>query len=499
MQNRNKRRRIMPPKSPLQRFISATLATALTVILAGSYTPTALEKVLQKGELTILSRNGPTTYYEGPNGLVTGFEYSLAKAFADELGVSLRIQAEDNLGILIESVGGARGEFGASGLTVTQERQQKVRFTRPYLEVSQNIIYRAGNDKPKAVEDLIGRDILVIANSAHAEQLRALQADHPELRWREQIDLEMLDLVAMVHNGDVEYAVVDSNAFEINTNIYPQARMGFAISEAQSLAWAFPRGTDDSLFKLADDFIARTKEDGRLAQITDHFYGHIAKVNNSGAKLFAKRIEDRLPRWEDMLKEAGAENNIDWRLLAAISYQESHWNSRAVSNTGVRGLMMLTQATAKDLGIKNRVDPAQSIAGGAKYFKSIFNRIPSGVQGTDRTWMALAAYNVGLGHLEDARVLTEHFGDNPNKWADVKDYLPKLAQRKYYKGLKHGFARGWEPVEYVENVRQFYNILSWHDTLSERRWAQVDVAPQTRPVRVAENLLDNPEASGVSL
>ena len=474
------RRRAMRPKNPLQRIISATVVSAMCLMLVGSRTPSALEKVLEKGELTILSRNGPTTFYEGPNGM-TGFEYSLAKSFADELGVELKIQNEDNLGILIESIGSARGDLGASGLSITSKREQKVRFTRPYMEVKQQLIYRAGTEKPKSIEDLIGADILVIANSAHAERLRELQKDYPELRWREQIDLEMLDLVSLVHSGEAQYAIVDSNAFEINSNIYPQARVAFDISEAQSLAWAFPIDTDDSLFRLADDFLARAEEDGRLAKISDHFYGHIAKVNNSGAKLFAQRIEDRLPNWEPLLRTAGMENNIDWRLLAAISYQESHWNSRAVSHTGVRGLMMLTQATAKDMGIDNRIDPAQSITGGARYYKSIFDRIPLGVQGTDRTWMALAAYNVGLGHLEDARVLTEHYGDDPNKWADVKRYLPKLAQRKYYKSLKHGFARGWEPVDYVQNVRQFYNILNWHDQLQTRRYAQVDAVPDIRP------------------
>lgn len=490
----SQRRRALRPKSPFQRMASATLIGAVCALLVSSNTPTALDQVLERGELTILSRNGPTTYYEGPNGL-TGFEYSLAKAFADELGVQLTIQSEDNLGILIESVGGARGQIGASGLTVTEKRQKKVRFTRPYLQVTQQIIYRAGATKPESVEDLIGADILVIANSAHSERMHSLQRKYPALRWREQIDLEMVDLVAMVHSGEVQYAIVDSNAFNINTNIYPQAQVAFDISEPQSLAWAFAKSSDDSLFQLADNFLARMEEDGRLAKITDHFYGHIAKVNNSGAKLFAKRIEDRLPQWEDLLRDAGSVNNIDWRLLAAISYQESHWNSRAVSSTGVRGLMMLTQATAKDMGIANRIDPEQSIAGGARYFKSIFDRIPARVQGTDRTWMALAAYNVGLGHLEDARVLTEHYGDDPNKWADVKRYLPFLAQRKYYKSLKHGFARGWEPVDYVQNIRQFYNILSWHDQLQTRHYAQVDITPEIRPVSTA----DSAEESSVSL
>ncbi len=496
-QRRNhSRSRTMRPRHPFQRIIGAFALCTLSLGLVSSKTPSALEKVLEQGQLTIISRNGPTTYYEGPNGL-TGFEYSLAKSFADELGVALNIESEDNLGILIDSVGSDRGDVGASGLTVTDKREKKVRFTRPYLEVTQQVIYKAGASKPKSVDDLIGADILVIANSAHAERLRELQKDYPELRWREQIDLEMLDLVEMVHSGDVQYAIVDSNAFNINGNIYPLARVAFDVSETQFLAWAFPKGSDNSLFQAADDFFASIEEDGRLAKVTDHFYGHIDRVNNSGAKLFAKRIENRLPRWESLLREAGLENNIDWRLLAAISYQESHWNSRAVSNTGVRGLMMLTQATAKDMGVANRVDPAQSIAGGARYFKSIFDRIPNGIQGTDRTWMALAAYNVGLGHLEDARILTEHHGDDPNQWSDVKRYLPLLAKRKYYKSMKHGFARGWEPVAYVQNIRQFYNILSWHEQLENRRFAQTEPNPDYQAVNSAKS--NSEKDSSVSL
>ena len=490
------RSRAMRPRHSLQRITSEIVLSALCVVtLVSSNTPSALDQVLEQGELTILSRNGPTTYYEGPNGLTTGFEYTLAKAFADELGVRLNIQPEDNLGILIESVGSARGQIGASGLTVTDQRERKVRFSRPYLEVTQQLIYRADSPKPESIADLLGADILVIANSAHAERLRELRQHHPELRWREQIDLEMLDLVEMVHSGAVQYAVVDSNAFNINGNIYPQARVAFDISDAQPLAWAFPKGSDTSLYQAADNFLAQIEADGRLAKITDHFYGHINNVNNSGAKLFARRIEDRLSRWEDLLRDAGSENNIDWRLLAAISYQESHWNSRAVSNTGVRGLMMLTQATARDMGVANRIDPEQSIAGGAKYFKSIFDRIPERIQGTDRTWMALAAYNVGLGHLEDARVLTEQHGDNPDQWSDVKRYLPLLAKRKYYKETKHGFARGWEPVSYVQNIRQFYNILSWHEQLQTRRFAQADIAPDYQAVRVADNANANAESA----
>src|SRR5690606_726272 len=154
---------------------------------------------------------------------------------------------------------------------------------------------------------------------------------------------------------------------------------------------------------------------------------------------------------------------LDWHLLAALAYQESHWNPTAKSYTGVRGFMMLTQDTANDLGINNRLNPEQSIIGGARYFKSLHSRLPDRIGEPDRTWLALAAYNVGLGHLEDARILAQHHGANPDKWVDVQEYLPLLAKRKYYKFTKHGYARGWEPVEYVQNIRNFQTIIAWHE------------------------------------
>lgn len=453
-----------------KRLFSTTLVLAACVGLGGSKTPTVLEKIQASGELRIISRNGPTTYYEGPNGL-TGFEYSLAKAFADELGVELVIREQGNLAILIEAVGSPMGHIGASGLTITERRKDKVRFGRPYLDVTQQVIYHRDSIRPASVEDLIGQDLMVVANSSHAERLRELQDEHPALRWRERNDMEMIDLVEMVHSGELQYAVVDSNAFAINRNFYPNAQAAFAVSEPQQLAWAFPKQADSSLYDAAEQFFARIEADGRLAEVKDHFYGQAERVNHSGAMVFAERVESRLPNWQDYLKAAGREYDIDWRLLAAVSYQESHWDSKARSHTGVRGLMMLTLVTAKELGVANRIDPEQSINGGAKYLKKIFDRIPERIQGADRTWMALAAYNVGMGHLEDARVLTESHGDDPDKWADVERYLPLLAKRKYHQHTKHGYARGWEPVAYVQRIRQFYNVLRWHDQQEQRHIA----------------------------
>ncbi|MEJ2415967.1 MAG: membrane-bound lytic murein transglycosylase MltF [Exilibacterium sp.] len=455
----------------LKRFPGTIALIWLSLALSASRAPTDLENVMQQGTLKILSRNGPTTYYEGPDGL-TGFEYTLAKTFANELGVKLEIHDEENLATLLDSVGTARGYLGASGLTITAKRRQDVRFTTPYLEVTQQVLYRAGETKPSGIQDLIGKDLMIIANSSHSERLRELQKRYPELRWRERNGLEMLDLVEMVHNGTIQYTIVDSNAYAINHRIYPRARVAFEFQGTQSLAWAFPRQRDTSLYEAAQRFFQRINTDGTLEEIRDRFYGHVDKVDYSGAMVFARRIKTRLPKWEEDLKTAANRFELDWRLLAAISYQESHWNAKAISSTGVRGLMMLTRATASDMGISNRIDPAQSIYGGAKYFKKIFARMPTDIQGPDRTWLALAAYNVGYGHLEDARVLTEKMGGDPDKWSEVKEHLPKLAQSKYYRTTKHGYARGWEPVVYVQHIRNFYNILAWHNQQKQRQQHQ---------------------------
>jgi len=440
---------------------------AVCLPLVSSRIPTTLESVLQAGKLVVISRNGPTTYYEGPTGL-TGFEYNLTKQFADYLGVELEIRETENLGVMLDSVGSEAGYLAAAGLTITDVRRQKVLFSEPYLEITQQVIYRQSETRPTSIEDLLNKEILVIGNSSHAERLRELKKEFPDLKWEERHDVEMLDLIEMVHDGSIDYTIVDSNAYTINQSLFPEAAVAFDISEPQQLAWAFPTQKDDSLYLQAQKFFASIKKQGFIEDELETYYGHLGEIDYSGAILFANRLKTRLPKWEELLKEAAASQKLDWQLLAALSYQESHWNPRAKSPTGVRGFMMLTRDTAKFVGIKNRLDAKQSIAGGAKYFRSIYDRIPERIQDPDRTWLALAAYNAGLGHLEDARILTAQHGGDPDKWSDVRETLPLLAKRKYYKQTKHGYARGWEPVDYVRNIRNFHTIIAWNELQKER-------------------------------
>lgn len=452
------------------RYCLIAVVLCSPLLFSASHTPSALELILSSGKLPILSRNGPTTYYEGSNGL-DGFEYTLAKAFADHLGVELTISEEEHLGSLIGAVGSERGQIGAAGLTVTEERIKKVRFTEAYMSVTQQLIYRSGSTRPRSLDDLQGKTILVISDSAHVETLKLLQKRYSGLRWHEQSNIEMVDLIEMVHNGDIDLTIVDSNAYELNRTLFPLARVAFDLSEPQKIAWAFPKSVDNSLFDLANNFILEAQQSGLIDNIQDQYFGKLNTMDAGSALTFAKRMETRLPRWKEHLKMAAEQHQLDWQLLAAISYQESHWNPKAQSYTGVRGLMMLTLTTAKEMGIKNRLDPEQSILGGAKYLKKIYDRLPTSIQGDDRQWLTLAAYNIGFGHMEDARVLTEREGGNPDKWDDVKLYLPLLAKRKYYRTLKHGYARGWEPVTYVRNIRNYYNTIVWHQQIKQSRMA----------------------------
>lgn len=448
-------------KKALKQIIAVfLLLLVLPILLSGERKTSHLDRILESGELRVMSRNGPTTYYEDSEGL-NGFEYHLAGLFADYIGVKLTLVEEEALDKMFKLINNNHADIAAAGLTVTTARSNQARFTQPYMEVTQQLIYRQGNPEPKTIEDLYGQNILVIRGSSHAERMQDLKQQYPELTWNERRDVEMIDLMEMVNDGDIDLAVIDSNAFDINRANFPQARVAFEISKPQHLAWAIPQGNDNSLFHLANQFIIDATNNGTIEELTELFYGHVNEINRGGALTFANRIQTRLPRWKPLLKEAGELHGLDWRLLAAISYQESHWNPLARSYTGVRGLMMLTKGTAKDMGIDDRVDPSQSIHGGAKYFKYMLDRLPDDIAYPDRLWLALAAYNVGFGHLEDARILTEQQGGDPHKWLDIRKRLPLLAKRKYHRNTKHGYARGWEPVKYVQHIRSFYSILIW--------------------------------------
>lgn len=456
----------------------------VVIVIAGLFVGTCserlslLEEVRATGELRVVTRNSPTAYYLGPDSPL-GPEYELASRFAEHLGVELTMYTTESFGDILPEVATGRAHFAAAGLSVTDPRRKLVDFGPPYQEITQHLVYRLGNGRPRDIGQLIGSDIEVVASSSHVETLKDLRRRYPGLTWVENPGVESEELLYRVAAEEIDYTIADSTEFSISRNFHPEIRVAFDLKSGDFIAWAFRRGDhDDSLRLEAHRFFSTLQSSGELARILERYYGHVDEFDYVGTRAFLRHVDSRLPQYRHMFEEAAAATGIDWRLLAAIGYQESHWNPQAISPTGVRGIMMLTLATADQLGIDDRIDPEASIMGGARYYEAIRNRLPEHIVDPQRTWMALAAYNIGYQHLQDARHLAEMRGLNPDSWTDVKDSLPLLSQKQWYSQVKFGYARGWEPVRYVDNIRSYYDTLLW--ITSDEQWTRAE--PGESPV-----------------
>lgn len=421
--------------------------------------PTLLEQIRDLGELRVVTRNSPTAYFLGASG-PEGPEYELANRFAAKLGVALYIYTVPRLTQIKDEITSGRAHLAAAGLSVSNDWQDTIAYGPTYQQIRQHLVYRMGQAKPRDMAAVNGSHLEVIAGSRHAELLEQLRNTMPDLVWVENRRDESLDLAARVANGDIDYTITDSTEFAVARALYPDIRIAFDLPDEQPVAWALRRD-DASLAAEVRSFFAEETASGALAELVDRYFGQNDRFEYVGARDFIAHVGQRLPRYRDWFKEAAASIGEDWRLLAAIGYQESQWNANAISPTGVRGIMMLTEDTARAVGITDRADPRQSILGGARYFISMRDMIPERIGEPDRTWLALAAYNVGYGHLEDARILTQMRHHNPDSWQDVRAHLPLLAQEKWYVQVKRGYARGWEPVRFVDNVRAYLDVLEW--------------------------------------
>lgn len=445
-----------------QRCARWLFATGLFLLLGACVEkPSTLERVKEDGVLRVITRNSPATYFQDRNG-ETGFEYELVKRFADELGVKLEIETADSLDELFDQLGKPSGPvLAAAGLVSSEKRTAQARFSHPYLEVTPQVIYRNGRSRPTNVKGLIGKKIMVLKGSSHADQLAELKKQNPALEYEESDAVEVVDLLRMVDEGQIDLTLVDSNELAMNQVYFPNVRVAFDLGDSRDQRWAVAAGEDNSLLNEVNEFLDKSQKNGTLQRLKDRYYGHVDVLGYVGAYTFAQHLQQRLPKYEKHFRTTAKAEQVDWRLLAAIGYQESMWQPEVTSKTGVRGLMMLTQRTAQAMGVSNRLDPKQSIQGGAKYFMLVKDQLDESIKEPDRTWFALAAYNVGSGHLEDARMLAKREGLNPNKWLDVKKMLPRLSQKQWYRKTRYGYARGGEPVHFVANIRRYYDILTW--------------------------------------
>ena len=479
----------------IQKRLSIFVCTIVSILLIQGCTTekksASLTRILDRGYLVVGTVYGPTSYYVGAEG-DTGFEYELAKKYADSLGVDLKIKASYSLDELFTRLDKGEVDLLAAGLTVTENRRQKYKFAPSYNHISQKLVFKQGKERPRELADLTGK-LMVTANSSHVENLTRLSESLAGLDWQESEELDNEELLLKILAEEIDYTIVDSHTLAVSRRYYPEISIGFTIKQSEPMAWAVSNAGDDSILASLIEFFGDVHHNGTLLALDDKYYGHVEEFNYVDTRTFIKAVEEKLPKYRSIFEKYS--QDVDWRLLAAISYQESHWEPHARSHTGVRGMMMLTLPTAKQMGIKSRLDAEQSIRGGAKYFKQMFERMPDRVPHPDRLWFALASYNVGLGHLNDARKITKQQGGDPDRWVEVKDRLPLLKQKKYYKNTKYGYARGDEPINYVDNIRRYYDTLTWMDNKQQAQIKEEEALKlQEAEKALIEETLQNSQA-----
>jgi membrane-bound lytic murein transglycosylase F len=443
------------------RWTKLTIAVSALVLLS-SYAPlpSLIVQIKTLGELRVATRAGPLAFYRGPDGIPEGPEYELAQRFADDLGVTLKITPMRSYAEIYAALTSGQAHIAAAGLKVPMQSVPGVEFGPAYQHVHEHLIYRRGAIRPGSLADIGNSDLEIAAGSSHAKTLEDARNANPELVWVENSSTDSQALLDGVADGTIDYTIADSTEFALAHDAHPDLRIAFDFPGNRPLAWA-ASDRDPGFARDMREYFTRLKVDGELAAIVNRYYGRSEDAEFAGGPGFMRHLQNRLPLYKQWFVEAAEQSSQDWRLLAAIGYQESKWNPRASSSAGARGLMQLTAETATEAKVTDLSDARQSIFGGARYFRQVYEKIPSHVPEPDRTWFALAAYNIGYGHVEDARVLAQKAGRDPDSWQDVRDFLPLLEQERWYTKTENGYARGWEPVRYVDNVRGYRDLLEW--------------------------------------
>jgi membrane-bound lytic murein transglycosylase F len=438
-----------------------------------------LEHTDTKKTITFVTTNSSNTYYVDSNQKPAGLEYELANLFVKELGDDYKIEfiVENAFSDVLDTLLNNKATIAAADITVTESRKKNMIFTEPYLDIQQQIAYnRETKLPPRNLAGLKHERITVPAGTSFVERLQELNnTKDAQLTWDVQENTSSERLLEALANQEIDFTIADNHLLSVVQYYYPNIGMGFTIGKPEKIAWALPENADPKLVEQVNKFFKKIKADGTLANLIDRYHGNTKRLNPFDVKTFLSKSQTLLPKYVRLFKGAQDATDVDWRLLAAISYQESHWNTFNTSPTNVRGLMMLTEETS------DRLDPKQSIPAGAKFFLWIKDQFPERIQEPDRTFMTLASYNIGYGHIEDARVLAQRLKLDPDRWADVKKAMMLLTESKYYANAKHGYCGCAQPLIYTESIRSYYKILEKHepayDSSEPFKIASAELAP----------------------
>ncbi len=413
----------------------------------------------ESGVLKVVTRNGSTTYYLDRHQQPAGPEHDLAVEFAQSQGWEIEWIVVPTTAEVLKVLEVRGAHLAASGLTHLDSRNERFERGPAHTEITQQVVCnRTVRPLPRNPEQLSGIEIHVTSGSSYAERLQELSREYSNLEFTEK-DMSTEVLLGQVSQQELQCTVADSNIVQVNRRFMPQLQVAMDLTQGQNLGWYLPSGMEE-LAQKAFAWMNSREGDEAIDAVEQKYYEYIGDFDFVHMRALKRRIQDRLPRYKEEFIRAAEKTGLDADLLAAVAYRESHWDPNARSPTGVRGMMMLTQRTAKMLGVENRLDPAQSIQGGARYLADRHERLPEDIPEPDRTYLALASYNVGRGHLLDARQLARDLGKNPDSWSDMREVLPLLSDPNYYPRLRYGYARGYEPVHFVQSIRNYRDVIS---------------------------------------
>lgn len=415
--------------------------------------PQGLDAIRKSGKLVLLIRQSPVSYYQGTLG-PTGFDYELGRAIAKSLGVEPEFRIFDTESDMLEALAARKGQ-AAVGLAQSPLRSDRFATGTGYETVRQLTICRRDGAMPRKIEDLAGLKVAVSAGSAAEEALANANVQGLNIA---HLALPPEALLQQVVEGELDCTFADALLLRITNPYYPELALAFTLTGDQQIGWLLAPGSEDMRDFLRTWF-AGARKSGLFTSIERRFYGFLPPFDYVDSRAFKAAIKTVLPDYEKAFRRAESDTGLPWELIAAIAYQESHWNPNAKSATGVRGIMMLTEDTARALGVTNRLDPGQSIEAGARYIADLIAKMPEDIPQAERPWFALAAYNMGLAHLYDARVLASRMGLNRNSWTDMRRILPLLQRAEYASSLKSGGAQGGQAVRFVQQVRTYQHIL----------------------------------------
>lgn len=413
----------------------------------------------QRPVLRVALRVNPASYY-WHNKEAIGFDYSLVQTFAEDADMNLKIVPVATVSEALNQLRQNNVDIAAGALTVFNQAKEEFAVSHSYYETDQYLVYRLPDKEPKQFNELSLKDVEIGANPSHLAILQAIHPDTDDADWQQHRNLDSQQLIKMVNSGLVRYTLVEAHELSTIRLFYPYVKIAFSVSTKVPIVWFFKKDADKLLNKT-NIFFENIKKSHQLDRLVEAHFGHLERLSYAEKLTFIGLISRRLDRYRNIFIKVADTYDLDWQFLACVAYQESHWNPRAVSPTGVKGIMMLTQEVSKRYGISDRYDAYQSIIGGARYLAEIIDRLPSAITEPDRTWMALAAYLVGYGHLMDAFRLTEKRGKNPNFWIDVSASLKLLEKPEWYKQSKHGKPRGGDAITYINNVRNYQYLLTW--------------------------------------